>query len=241
MVTLGGCQTATLPDPNDPKDVGVMAPDEIRHNLSYASAFLGERSLRGEITDQQFHDLMAQRAQELGQSVDLNHISPDLAWEYGEIFITAREWKLAKSFLEIAVKKPVNEDRRVNDSLRLARVEAELGNVPRAVALARSTFNTVNYQKAPIMPAVLLEIVPAGQGKGSDVLLADLLVDCIPQIENTLVNPSTDSGHYFLLAKPRHIQHAYQKAIELYQSAGQDEKVSQVKQQLRQFEIEKRL
>lgn len=223
LVALGGCENGTLPDPNDPKDVGLMRPDEVQRNLKATSDFINDRRLNGEITDQQGKALIAKRANELLKDIDLSVIAPGDAWQYGEVFITAKKWKEAEQVLRLAIKKPVNEDRRVNDTLRLARVLSELGKCDESIALARSTFNAKVIDAAPILTAVLLEIVPAGVGKGHDVAYGQLLMDSIPQEERVYVDPTLETGKMFLLAKPFHIEHAYRVGIELFRKANRED------------------
>jgi hypothetical protein len=198
----------------------MMTPEVLRQDLKGASDSLLERLHRGEINDRQFQDLMARSANVLLQSVKVERIAPPKAWEYGEIFITARKWPEAKKALEIAVKNARGDDRRVNDNLRLARVLAELGDVAGAIAAARSTFNAPDGATAPILPATLLEIVPAVKVKGHGPELAALLEDAIKCENRTIVDPKTDSGSAFLMARPFHIRNAWNIILELYLTAG---------------------
>lgn len=161
--------------------------------------------------------------------MDVDKIPASQAWEYGDVFKTAGRWDLAKKAYEIAIQNPRNEDRRVNDRLRLALAEAHLGNVERAIELARSVFDTDDRGTAPILPAVLLEIVPAAEGKGHDAELADLLVDAIAQHDRTIVDPHSDAGKAFFRAKPIHVRDAYRKAIALYTKAGLTEKAEETR------------
>ncbi len=213
LLALGGCENGTLPDPNDPKDVGLMRPDEVQRNLKATSDFLNERRLRGEISDERGKELIAKRADELLKDIDLSQITAGDAWQYGEVFVTAKKWPAAKKVFELAVKKPANEDRRINDTLHLARVLAEMGEVSESISRVRSTFNCKIIDAAPILPAVLLEVVPAGLGKGHDVEYAQLLIDAIAQEQRVYVDPTLDQGKAFLMAKPFHIEHAYRLAI----------------------------
>jgi hypothetical protein len=209
----------TPPDPNNAAQAGMMTPDVLRQNLKGASDSLLERLHGGEIDDDEFKTLMAKAANSLLGAVKVEQIPPKKAWEYGEIFITARKWKEAKQALEIAVKVAKGEDRRVNDNLRLARVQAELGDVPAAVAAARSTYNTPDQGAAPILPATLLEIVPAAKGKGHDAELAALLEEAIKCENRTIVDPNTEPGKAFLLARPHHLRNAWNRILELYFAA----------------------
>jgi predicted negative regulator of RcsB-dependent stress response len=218
-----GCQSGTLPDPNDPNDVSVVQPDVLRSSLKGASDALLERMAKGELDRSEFERYMAEYANKLLESTNIQAIPPERAWEYGEVFRTAKRWPEAEKVLRLAVKSAKNEDRRVNDTLRLAHVLAQEGQVAEAVKLARTTFDTPPQEKAPILTAVLLEIVPAGRGKGSDLELAKLLEDAIPQAEQTLVDNKTESGEAFIFARPHHIHNARRTVVELYEDAGRSD------------------
>jgi len=82
----------------------------------------------------------------------------------------------------------------------------------------------------PILPAVLLAIVPAGEGKGHDAELADLLEQAAAQHEQVVVDANTIPGRIFLLARPKHIRNAFLKAAELYEKAGNSAKATEARQ-----------
>lgn len=220
LCCLGGCKTGVLPDPNDPSDVGVLSPDTVRKNLFWANSMLIEREHNGEITPAQSRDFIAKRARELLSALDITKVNKDDAWEYGEIFMTAKEWKGAKVFLEQAVKGAKNEDRRVNDSLRLAQVDARLGDYASAIKLARSTLNAPDTDGAPVLPSVYLELAPIVRGHGLDVELAQLVVDAVAVHKRVKVDPNLDAGKAFLFARRHHILHALQLAIDLDKNAN---------------------
>lgn len=231
-LVLGGCQTGTLPDPNDAGAMGgVMKAAVLRRNLAYANQVLEHRAEVGEISSKKRTELLKRYAAEMVENIHVDKIPDDQAWEYGDIFKTAELWDKAKVAYEKAIIKPKTEDRRINDTLRLALAEAHLGNVPRAIELARSVMDANDEQTAPILPAVLLEIVPAAEGKGSDSELATLLEDAIEAHQRTVVNPGTEAGKMFFMAKPTHIRDAYRKAILLYMRAGQPEEADRVKRE----------
>ena len=213
----------TPADPNDPRQAGLLTPDVLRHNLSGASDALLWRVQKGEITDEQFKDMMARAANSLLDQVDTSRIPSKSAWEYGEIYITARRWNDAKKALETAVKVAKGEDRRVNDNLHLARVMVELGDIPGAVKTARGVFDTPDEGAAPILPATLLEIVPAAEGKSHDAELAALLEDAIKCEMRTIVDQNSKPGQAFLAARPFHVRNAWAKVIDLYTAAGKNQ------------------
>lgn len=225
LVFIAGCQTGVLEDPNDPVAAGIMAPDVIRRQLKGTSDMLMDRVNNGQLSDQQFKELIAKRANELLKDLPLDKVDPARAWEYGEVFKTAQKWDLAKQAEEIAVANAIktkNEDRRVNDLLRLALAKAHLNDVTGAIEDAEKTLNVAPEGSAPILPGVLLEIVPAARGKGHDPELAQLLEKAIGKHMNTVVDPNTEAGKAFLFARPHHVRAAWQLIVELYAKAGKN-------------------
>ena len=234
LAMLSGCKTAVLPDPNDPADVGQLSPETVRRNLMWANAMLIEREHAGEITPYESRDFIAKRATELVGSLDITKVNPSDAWEYGEIFMTAKEWKGAKTFLEQAVKAAKNEDRRVNDSLRLAQVDARLGDYADALKLARSTFNVPERDGAPVLPAVYLEIAPVLRGHGADAELAQLIVDAVAVHKRVIVDPALPAGQAFMIARHHHILRSLELAMELFKNANRPDKVQAIQKQWEQ-------
>ena len=224
-IILAGCQTGPLEDPNDAKTAGILAPDVIRRQLKGTSEMLMNRVSRGELSDAEFKDLIAKRANELLKDVPMEKISPEKAWEYGEIFRTAKRYQQAKQALTIAVDYAIrtkNEDRRINDLIRLAHVEAMLGDANSAVNTAKRTLDAKPEASAPILPGVLLEIVPAAKGKGKDFELGQLLEQAIDKHVATVVDPDSEAGQMFLLAKPHHVRNAWTVVFNLYLTSGHE-------------------
>lgn len=185
-----------------------MQPDVLLRNLKWASDAANQRVANGEINESRARELVAQYAADLTRHVTIEAIDPDRAWEYAEVFRTARIWAKAKPLLELSLQHPKSEDRRVNDSLRLAQVLGNLNEVTEAIASARSVFDAAPADRAPIMPALTLEVVPACHGKGHDEELAMLLEDAIPLYDATIVNLKTEAGAAFRMAKPFHMRRA---------------------------------
>jgi tetratricopeptide (TPR) repeat protein len=217
-----GCSTPTLPNPNDPNAPGAVRSSVLRKNLAQAYRMLEDRRMRGEITEEDVRKRLRAYASTLLAGIDLGTIDPLRAWEYGEIARTAERWEDAKRLYQVATSVARTDDRRVNDGLRLAEALAHLGEVPDAIEAARAVFDAPPRERAPILPAVLYEIVPAGRARGSDLPLARLLVDAIERHETTLVDPSREAGRAFLSARTRHIDRAWALVFELAESAGDD-------------------
>jgi hypothetical protein len=219
-LVLTGCHYGTPPDPNDPKDVGLMSAETVRRNLRWANLMLVAREARHEITPAESRQFIARRAQELIADLDISRIPQSEAWEYAEIFRTAEEWPTAETLLKKALLKPASEDRRVNDTLALAQVEAHLGHIPEALSLARSTFDTPDVNGAPVLYGVYLDLAPIVEGKGHDAELGQLILGAVAVQQRTQVDPKSDSGAAFLLAKRHHAMKALELAATLFQSAG---------------------
>ncbi len=233
-----GCKLRPPPDPNDPKDVGVLQIDVLQRNLRQASQAVNERVANGEITDEEGKKLLAESANKLLGSVDVGKINAVDAWKYGDLFKTAERWEQARQAYELAVAtaaKAKNEDRRVNDSLRLALALAHLGKIDEAIEAARKTFVTPPSDKAPILMSVLYEVVPAAEGKGKDAELAALLEDAIQQHEKVIVNPDSDSGRSFLAAKRFHLEAAWEKVTSLLLSVGKRDEALEAAKRAKQF------
>ncbi len=227
-VLLVGCHFTTFADPNNPSKAGALQPEVLRRQVKGASDALYTRCLAGEITEEQYQDLLAGYADDLIKSTDIKSVDPSKAWEYGDVFRTARLWKAAEGIYRVAVKAAKDEDRRVNDSLFLAECLSHEGKVEEALKLARTTFDTPAESKAPILYGVLYNIAPSAQAKGKDEELARLLEDAVHQSDLTKVNESTPEGHNFLMALPHHQRNARELAAKLYRSAGSDRQVERV-------------
>ena len=233
---VSGCEFSSPPDPNEPREGRVLGATELRRNLTGTAEMIYERVMTGEIDDKKAQSLIQKYADELIQKVNIRAIPPKTAWEYGEVFLTAKRWEKAKEVLEIAVSNAKGEDRRVNDTLRLARAEAELGQVEEAIKTANSVMDTQPVSSAPILPAVLLEIVPAAEAtsKGHEIELAKLLENAIGKHEKTIVDAESKPGRDFLYAKPAHIRNAWLQIEKLYSSVGRSDLADQARE--RQFE-----
>ena len=220
LACQAGCQTAPIPDPNDPNARTENRARVVLNNLHWASRAAQERVAKREISDEIAQRLVLDYAVKLDGSIDDSEIDAANAWLFGEVFWSARDWPRAELALALAAKSAKDEDRRVNDSLRLAEAYANMGQVPKALALCRSTFRTPPREKAPILPAILLRIAPAAAGKGHDAELAAVLEGAIQQQKETAVDMKTQAGKLFQVASRFHIHHAWEAVIQLYKASG---------------------
>lgn len=223
LLVVGGCQTGTLPNPNDPNDVGSLTPENMKDQFTSISEMLQVRLAHRQITNQEFKELLGQAADHLLKGFTPDKTEPATAWQIAEIMINAKHWQDAEQVLVSAIewaKVNHNEDRFVNDTLRLARVRAELGQVSQAVKTARTVFSIPAYAAVPILYATQSEIVPAGRGKGHDLELGKLLEDAIAIDLKATVNPDTIPGQGFLSARPYHVYESWVLVTELYTNAN---------------------
>lgn len=222
-----GCQLPTLPNPNDPIAGVNRPPKALLADLQNAYSMLSVRRMKGELSQGTMRRYMRKFASELVEEIDLTKIKATEAWEYAEVFRTAERWDLAEKAYRMSLLRMKSQDRRINDSLHLAQSLAMQDRVPEAIATAKSVFDAAPNDSAPILPAVLLEIVPAAKGKGHDSDLADLLRQAIDIHLATVVDPTTDGGKAFLLAQPHHVQDAWEMIAQLYWRNNQVTKAKQ--------------
>ncbi|MGV3618019.1 MAG: hypothetical protein ACO1SV_22060 [Fimbriimonas sp.] len=225
FLLLGGCTTGHPPDPNDPKETPLTAIS-VNKQMTALNEGLFMRWRRNDYDEEEYKRLLAKGAKEIISNVELDAMDPSEIWLYGDVLRTAQQWEAAEEVLRIAVrhaKLTKNEDRRVNDSLRLAQAQAHLGRVKDAIATTRSTFDVRPEDAVPVLMGTLYEIVPAARGKGKDVEVARLLEDAIAVHMRAKVDPDSDAGRAFIIARPNHIRKAWDGVIDLYRSAKRDD------------------
>jgi len=226
MLLLAGCHTIQVPDPNDPMDASpAQLAGVLQLNIKQMADSLNDRvgSGPGQITDQQRLDFLSDEAKHLLSLGDPAHARPQDAWIYANLYITSDQFDKAIPLLKeaIAYAASVNDDdRRVNDSLRLARALAKTGHVAESLNLVQSVIDSKPKDPGPVLPSVLLEITPLTEGKGHDEQLAKLLEESIHEHLRVVVDPKTLPGQSFLMAKPHHIENAWYKIVTLLQSSG---------------------
>lgn len=219
LLALGGCQSGQLDDPNTLDNIK-GDPARMMANLREARETLDMRVAKNQLSPEQRDQAMLQKTKAYLEITEEGDVTDENAWIYGDLFRDAGDWKKAYELYNRARKAAKNEDRRVNDNLRYARAAGQVGKVKEAIAAVRSTFNTPPKEKAPILPALIFEVIPSCEGKGSDLDLARLLEEGIGQHNATVVDAETDPGKAFLIARPAHIQRAFTKIVDLYVKAG---------------------
>lgn len=231
MLTASGCRTYRMPDPNNPGNSGRIRPDVLSRNVETYQNRLRARIESGEIDDEERRTLINDYIETHTEGITPEDVDPEFAWHFGEVYREIEDWEQSYAFFEVAVEYAQTEDRRVNDSLKLALAAAKLERPEEAIAIARSVFDCPPTDKAPILPAVLYEIAPVATDKGMNEEVAELLLDAVDQHMQVVVDPESAAGAAFLIAKPHHVSLAYASAMQLYQLAGNTERARELVQE----------
>ncbi len=226
VVLVGGVMVALRtipapPDPNDPEEVGMMKATVMRRNLKQASDAANARVGKGQMSQTEAKDKVSATAETLLNDLKPDNIPDSDLWEYGEVLWTAKEWERAIPVLEKALtvaSESKDEDRRINDTLRLAQCYVGNGDIPKGIETVRKTFDVGPTGSAPILPSLVFEFVPMAQGKGFDPDLVKLLQDAIPIFAKTEVDESTQPGRDFIIARPAIIREAERHIARLKRS-----------------------
>jgi len=203
----------------NPNDLSTI-PQEDRMEVAYsllkqATDALDVKFQKGQITDEQRMEKIREYSEELLKNVDHAKVPLSSQWQYAEILRISRRWIEAEETLKLALKAPADEDRRIQDPLRLAQAEAHNGKYKEAIETAKLTFDAKDEDTAPILLAVLYEISPVVKGHGVDAALADLLVGAIECHARTKVDLKTDEGKIFDSVRNFHIRRAEQLVDQL--------------------------
>jgi len=224
-----GCQSGQFLDPNNPISSVGHQGHILDKDLKAASESINERLSIGAISSQQGADELTKYARKLLDSDKDPRIARSEAWEYADVLITAQRWAEADRVLRVALQNPTGEGRKVNDTLRLAHCEAELGDVESAIAITRSSFGATPHWKWPILYATYLEIVPAAlaHSKGKELELADLVKDAIHQHERALGDINNKSEKMWVVTRRIQIDRAYHYMEQIYGSIDRPDLVKQ--------------
>lgn len=213
-VLLAGCGQYA-----NPNDLAQINPESrvfvANKRLESAEATLDFKVQAKEITDERRNLMISEFAEELLKVIDFSVTPKSDYWMYGALLRVTGRWKQAEEVLREAVKVAPNQDRKINDTLKLALAETKNGKVEEGIKTASSVLDVPDQDAAPILPAVLYEIVPAAQGKGHDAELAELLKQAILCHQRVKVDLYSDSGKMFVATSRHHILKAEQKLVEL--------------------------
>lgn len=220
VLLVSGCKFGQYPNPNDPDPTIAFDGATLQKNVQQVNEMLVDRVLRGELDRTQkkaiFHEYIAEQLAD----VDVAEIPDEQAWRYADVFRQMDDWQTTHELYVVAVANAFDEDRRVNDTLRLAEATAQLGDVNLAIDLVRSTFNVAPEGKAPILMATLYEFVPAALENGGDMEVARLLEEAAAQHLQTVVDPNSDSGKAFILTRFHHLREAWSMIVRIYRING---------------------
>ncbi len=222
-VGLSGCRFGQYPDPNKSNEADKYDGERLQNNVRAADENLTRRLLRGEINASGKKTLLQDYIRDQLGDIDLEQVPSEQVWRYADLYRQLEDWKTTDALYSRAVGSAKNEDRRVNDTLRLAEAKARLKDVPKGIELVRSTFTAAPGGKAPILMAALYEFAPAALGQDHDIEVAKLLEDAIEQHMQTVVDPNTDAGRLFIEARPFHVKRAWEIVVRIYRESG-DEK-----------------
>lgn len=223
LALVAGCRLVQYPDPNVARPGDLVDAKVLRRNLVAVHTDLERRVAKGEISRDQKNELIKRYCDKALVDVNLETVPKSQAWEYADVVRQADRWPQAYDLLKLAVASAKNEDRRVNDSLKLAWCAAHLGKTDEAFRLARSTFSTPPEGKAPILFGILYEIAPDLEGKGRDVEVAQLIEEAIAQHEQVKVDPTSESGKVFLATRSHHIRRAWDEVLKIYVKTGRND------------------
>ena len=221
-LAFAGCQFGQLPNQKN-VEARVEGPEALQKRLGRARSTVDDRILRGQLSRTEGDEILREYVVRLLEDVDVKTVSPDEAWMYGDLFRQIPDWQATYDLYSVAVEHAGSEDRRVNDSLRLAEATAELGDVEEGIRLVRSTFDASAGGKGPILMATLYEFLPAARQQGMEIQLAKLLEAAIDQHLMTVVDPSEDAGRRFLISREHHVSEAWSQIILLYYAVDEEE------------------
>ncbi len=221
--SLVGCRFGQMPNPHKPVLVGKFDGEALQKNVRAVDETLTDRLVRGEIDLETKRNLYHEYIRKQVGEIDLKAIPVDQVWRYADVYRQLEDWKTTDALYTRAVEDAKDEDRRVNDTLRLGEVKARLNDVPKGIELIRSTFTAQPGGKAPILMAVLYEFAPAALGQGHDLEVATLLENAIEQHLLTNVDPSTEAGALFLEARPHHLSRAWEVIVRIYRETGDEQ------------------
>ncbi|MEI8281895.1 MAG: hypothetical protein WCG75_05785 [Armatimonadota bacterium] len=203
----------------NPNDLTAIR-SELRVEIAYKRLEAAESTLQfkvdsKEINDVRRNELISDLASDMLQSIEQKTVPESDQWMYAALLRVTNQWPATEVALKRAVVVAATQERKINDSLKLAQAKARNGEVDEALATATSVLNAADKDAAPILPAVLYEIVPAAEGKGRDKELADLLTKAIECHKRVKIDVATEAGRAFLIARQYHINRATRKISDL--------------------------
>lgn len=222
LLIAAGCQTAQIPDPNDPANAAIVSVEDVQLAVRGVADEIGLRVASASISKEKGDEELHARVSEFANSMNIDDLKPEDAWRAGEIFMLAGQNERAEKYLRQATQKPANDDRRTNDLIRLAVVLARENKIREAIETAEKSFSAQPSNKGSILLGITKELVPAAQGKGNDAALAHLIEGAIEQHLAADVPTTTPEGRAFHAAQAFHVREAFDLAIQIYQRIGRN-------------------
>ncbi len=223
VVLAAGCKFGQVPVQNEPSPDSLYDGALLQQNVRRVAEVLDDRLSRGQISGGQKDEILHAYIRDQVADIDRALIPADQVWRFADVYRQMEDWEATFDLYTIAVMNAESEDRRVNDSLRLAEATARLGDIEEGINLVRSTFDVDPLGKAPILMATLYEFAPAVQGRGHDHELAVLLEEAAGQHLLTVVDPQSDAGRRFIKARRHHVREAWFAVIRLYRTERDEE------------------
>ena len=223
VVLAAGCEFGQIPDQSEPGPDSLYDGALLQQNVQRVADVLNDRVIRGQISRAEKQELLSAYIGEQVADLVRDDIPADQVWRFADVYRQMEDWQTTHDLYTIAVTTAESEDRRVNDSLRLAEATARLGNIEEGMDLVRSTFDVDPEGKAPILMATLYEFALAVRGRGHDRALALLLEDAALQHMQTVIDPKSEAGRRFMQARRYHVREAWFAIIRLYRSEDDDE------------------
>ncbi len=222
LVLVAGCKFGQLPNPNAKKPADEYDGAALQARVLELSENLAGREMRGEVDGATRVSTLRKYIDSQVKDIDTSKIAADQAWRFADVYRQLGDWQATHDLYVIAVKNVKDDDRRANDTIRLAEAKAMLGDVEGGVGLVRLTFDVKPGNKAPILLATLYEFAPAALNKGQDVDVALLIEDAIGQHLLTRVDPFSDHGKAFIQARRHHIDQAWRTVIGILRNHGDE-------------------
>ena len=223
VVLAAGCEFGQIPDQSEPGPDSLYDGALLQQNVRRVDEVLNDRVMRGQINLAEKQELLNAYISEQVADLVREDIPADQVWRFADVYRQMEDWQTTHELYTIAVTTAESEDRRVNDSLRLAEATAQLGDVQEGMDLVRSTFDVDPEGKAPILMATLYEFAPVAEGRGHDHALAVLLEEAALQHLLTIVDAESEAGRLFMQARRYHLRKAWFAIIRLYRSEDDDE------------------
>lgn len=199
-----------------------MSGQVLTGELASASDAVNNQVLHGFMSDAKGRLVLADFAKKLVANVNPASVPTADTLAYANAFLTAGIWPSAETLFKKVLQEKLSPEDKVDVTLKVAKCEANLGNVQHAIQLCRSTFTVSPQFKWPILYAVYLEVVPASllHSKNEEIPLARLVEDAIHQHMLAVGDPTIPAQLELMRWRNFHITKAWELVKKLYGSAS---------------------